>query len=79
MQILLAQEFSEKPKLVLLRLNSSKNSPHYPPDFLKRCWVLIDLSEYGFKFGKLYAAKGNSGKKSAMEKKLIFLNKIFHY
>ncbi len=33
--ILLAQWFSEKPKLILLRLNKSKKSPHNLPWFLK--------------------------------------------
>jgi hypothetical protein len=41
--ILLAQGFLEKPKLVLLKLNSSKKSPYTPLDFLKCCWVIIDL------------------------------------
>ncbi len=50
--ILLAQGFSEKPELVPLRLNSSKKSPHDPPDFLQRCYELIGLSEYAFKFGE---------------------------
>jgi hypothetical protein len=77
--ILLAQGFSEKPELVLLRLNSSKKSPHNPPLFLKavlgtfrpiRIWFLNRQ--------KLSAAKENGGKKSAMKKKLNFLNLFFH-
>jgi hypothetical protein len=44
-----------------------------PPDFLKRCYELIGLSEYAFKFGEnCPPPKKTAVKKSAMKKKNFF-------
>jgi hypothetical protein len=77
--ILLAQGFSEKLKLVLFRLTSSKKSPHNPPDFWKRCYELIGLSEYGFTFGKTCLQPKKTEVKKRRWKKYYFFKLPFSH